>query len=269
MSYVALQFLFWRVFMRITYSGPPHLTFRLRVENWTRLVLLSREAIDWLNCNDECLDSVFIYAYTATSCALIQYHTWARRRDPAALETLRMVKDVAVRWETAVQPDQMSIRRKTCETMTLLYEAALKTNPESTEDKSDRPLAVNLTAGVSPRDAFGRAVFIKDPTRPHAGVWVAHSEEDRLASGIPRDECILASELPQHYDKSSTGDVHDQLGQPHPSPLPQPFQERQSEANVNPQMNFGDCGGDVPGATLDCPDVRDLSTVLRGELTHH
>ena len=243
--------------MRITYTCPPHLSFRLHTRIWSQLVVWSRESIEWLRYHDDALDTLFIYSYTVTSCALIQYHTWARRRDPAALEFLRVVKDVAQKWEKAVQPDQMSIRRKTCETMTLLYEAALKTNPESSEDRMDRPLAVNPTAGVQPRDAFGRAVFIKDASRPHGGVWVAHSEEDRAASGLSKEDCILTSELPEQFSKinKNSTDAHDQLGQPHPSPMSTQFQEIQSATNVNPQLNTGDFGGSMQESSFDFPNV--------------
>ena len=104
LSYTSLQFLFWRVFIRITHTCPPHLTFSLNTEYWDMVVQYSAESIEWLSQNDQALDTVFIYAYTATSCALIQYHTWARRRTARSLEMLRLVKNTAERWEAAVQP---------------------------------------------------------------------------------------------------------------------------------------------------------------------
>ena len=110
MSFAALQFLFWRVFMRITYVVPTHLNFRLRPSHWTRMVNDSTDSIQWLSANDTVLDTVFVFAYTATSCALIQYHTWARRKDMNALEMLRLVKETATRWEAAVQPGMSSMQ---------------------------------------------------------------------------------------------------------------------------------------------------------------
>jgi hypothetical protein len=104
MSHAALQFLFWRVFMRITYTCPAHLQFRLTPQDWNAMFDWSREALEWLAANDQALDTIFIYAYTATSCALVQYHTWARRRDTKALDALRLVKEVAAKWEREVQP---------------------------------------------------------------------------------------------------------------------------------------------------------------------
>lgn len=104
MAFAAVQFLFWRVFMRLDYQCPPHLTFTLDISKWTQLVIWSRQALEWLDANDSMLDTVFIYPYAATSCALIQYHTWARRGDLEALETLKKVKGTAVRWERIAQP---------------------------------------------------------------------------------------------------------------------------------------------------------------------
>lgn len=104
MAFVAVQFLFWRVFMRIDYQCPQHLTFTLDISKWTQLVTWSRQALEWLDSNDSVLDTVFIYPYAATSCALIQYHTWARRGDMEALDTLKKVKGTAMRWEGIAQP---------------------------------------------------------------------------------------------------------------------------------------------------------------------
>jgi hypothetical protein len=112
MSHAALQFLFWRVFMRITYTCPAHIQFRLNPVHWTAMVDWSRESIEWLVENDSALDTIFIFAYTATSCALVQYHTWARRRDRSALDTLKIVKDVAVKWERDVQPGKLHTRER-------------------------------------------------------------------------------------------------------------------------------------------------------------
>lgn len=64
--------MFWRVFMRISYSCPAHLKFGLTVEQWSNLVTLTDEAIDWLDANDKIYDVWLIVAYAATSCALVQ-----------------------------------------------------------------------------------------------------------------------------------------------------------------------------------------------------
>ena len=70
--YAAVNMLFWRVFMRISYSCPAHLKFCLTVEKWTELVQMTGDAIDWLDANDRIYDIWLLVAYCATSCALVQ-----------------------------------------------------------------------------------------------------------------------------------------------------------------------------------------------------
>jgi|SRR5712671_3872046 len=70
--YSCVLMIFWRVFMRISYSCPQHLKFALNVESWTNLVQLTGDAIDWLDLNDKLYDVWMLVAYAATSCALVQ-----------------------------------------------------------------------------------------------------------------------------------------------------------------------------------------------------
>ena len=70
--YSCVLMIFWRVFMRISYSCPEHLKFALTIESWTNLVELTGDAIDWLDRNDKLYDVWMLVAYAATSCALVQ-----------------------------------------------------------------------------------------------------------------------------------------------------------------------------------------------------
>lgn len=70
--YTCVLMIFWRVFMRISYSCPEHLKFALTVERWSNLVQLTGDAIDWLDQNDKLYDVWMLVAYAATSCALVQ-----------------------------------------------------------------------------------------------------------------------------------------------------------------------------------------------------
>lgn len=83
----------------------------------------------------------------------------------------------------------MSIRRKTCETMTLLYEAALKTNPGE-----DRPPPINPTAGVLPRPSLGKAVWVADASKPYGGIWVAQDDEEGQDSGLAKNSVVIGRE---------------------------------------------------------------------------
>ena len=80
--YSCVNMLFWRVFMRISYTCPEHLKFALTVEKWTQLVQLTGDAIDWLDANEKMYDVWMLVAYCATSCALVQV-----RRPPPRLIT--------------------------------------------------------------------------------------------------------------------------------------------------------------------------------------
>ena len=101
------------------------------MEQWSGLVQLTGESIEWLDRHEQVYDVWLLVAYAATSCALVQvcdttcceiayllltaysqYHTWARRRDGEAAAKLRKLRDCVRRWEGSISPDHMSARRK-------------------------------------------------------------------------------------------------------------------------------------------------------------
>ena len=79
MLYTCVNMIFWRVFMRISYTCPAHLTFSLTVEKWTNLVNLTGDVIDWLDKHESMYDVWLVTAYSATSCALVQVSSTIRR----------------------------------------------------------------------------------------------------------------------------------------------------------------------------------------------
>ncbi|KAF9014087.1 fungal-specific transcription factor domain-containing protein [Cyathus striatus] len=185
--YACVCMMFWRVFMRISYSCPAHLKFGLTVGQWTKLVELTGEAIDWLDQHEEVYDVWLIVAYAATSCALVQYHTWARRKDQDAASKLRKLRDCVSRWEAAISPDHMSARRKAGliyylemgKIITLLYEATQGEQPPVMETP-----ALNPTGGVTGKPPIGLD-YKKDPTRPGGGVFVARGKTSEDLKDIP------------------------------------------------------------------------------------
>jgi hypothetical protein len=70
--YSCVCMMFWRVFMRISYSCPLHLKFGLTVEQWSELIQLTSESIDWLDAHERVYDVWLLVAYAATCCALVQ-----------------------------------------------------------------------------------------------------------------------------------------------------------------------------------------------------
>ncbi|KAG5352350.1 hypothetical protein C0989_002732 [Termitomyces sp. Mn162] len=211
--YSCVCMMFWRVFMRISYTCPAHLKFGLTVEQWSKLVALTGESIDWLEANDHLYDVWLLVAYAATSCALVQvksvslqtnsaltivqYHTWARRKDDEAAAKLRKLKDTVRRWEGSISPDHMSARRKvshhhlfstkidivkTAEIIALLYEATQGPHPAVMEAP---PL--NPTGGVTVKTPVSGLDYKKDPTRPGGGVFIATGQAAREGDfqGVP------------------------------------------------------------------------------------
>ena len=58
--------------MRISYSCPEHLKFSLTIDQWSELVQMTGDAIDWLDANETLYDVWMLVTYAATSCALVQ-----------------------------------------------------------------------------------------------------------------------------------------------------------------------------------------------------
>ncbi|EIW84945.1 hypothetical protein CONPUDRAFT_162259 [Coniophora puteana RWD-64-598 SS2] len=259
--YSCVCMIFWRVFMRISYSCPAHLKFGLTVENWSNLVLLTGEAIDWLDKHENVYDSWLLVAYAATSCALVQYHTWARRQDNEAAEKLCKLRDCIRRWESSISPDHMSARRKTAEIIALLYEATQ--GPPLPLDKP--PL--NPTGGVKGKPPpMGSLQYKKDPSRPGGGVFVAHG--DAAKDGAYED--MLQGTIITSSDDELDGAQAEQPGSPQRNtsmvtitPLPGAGGRSDITANMNPSLNnpLGQTQGNVQ--VLNVLDVPQASNTLQ------
>ncbi|KAI3600004.1 acetamidase regulatory protein [Moniliophthora roreri] len=222
--YVCVLKMFFRLFMRISYTLPSHITFGLTVERWSNLVIDGNQAIDWLDANERVYDVWLVVAYAAVSCGLIQvgiltfsvwtvnsfyskYHTYVRRKSPEAETQLRKLRDCVARWEKAISPDHMSARRKTAEIITLLYEAL------HTPLSLEKPV-LNPSGGVvnkQPMDLDYRP----DPNRPGGGVFIARGKVDGLkdlpeGTVIPEDEEAEGETLSSTLASASTSkDDHD------------------------------------------------------------
>ncbi|KAK7054697.1 hypothetical protein VNI00_003160 [Paramarasmius palmivorus] len=202
--YVCVLKMFFRLFMRISYSLPSNITFGLTVERWTNLVIEGDQAIDWLDANERVYDVWLVVAYAAVSCGLIQYHTYVRRKSPEAEAQLRKLRDCVGRWEKAISPDHMSARRKTAEIITLLYEALHM--PMSLE----KPV-LNPSSGVTNKQPVDLD-YRPDPNRPGGGVFIARGKVDLkdLPEGtvIPEDEQARGETLPNRLAFAPSSTIH-------------------------------------------------------------
>ncbi|TBU65547.1 fungal-specific transcription factor domain-containing protein [Dichomitus squalens] len=235
--YTCVNMIFWRVFMRISYACPAHLKFSLTVEKWTALVKMSGEAIDWLDTHEDMYDVWLLVAYCATSCALVQYHTYARRRDPDAQMKLKKLRDCVRKWEASLSPDHMSARRKTAEIISLLYEATQAPPPTS-----DAPV-LNPTGGVKGQPLHSKLDFEKDETRPGGGVFVVRGELNEKDLDKLPEGTIVAGEAGKRDEGTSGG-----AGQPLQQSQQQPMQQdvTQQGGSSAQMVNFPQIGGSFP-----------------------
>ncbi|KAI0810881.1 fungal-specific transcription factor domain-containing protein [Irpex lacteus] len=193
--YCCVNMLFWRVFMRISYTCPEHIKFALTVQKWTELVNLTGDAIDWLDAHERAYDVWMLVSYCSTLCAFVQYHTYGRRAEQEALDKLRKLRDCVHRWEASINSDHMSARRKTAEIISLLYEDA-QTPIQNTE-----PPALNPTGGVTVKAPLSNLVFRKDNSRPGGGVFIAHdTPKETFDKHLPAGTVIHAAEAQQQQD---------------------------------------------------------------------
>jgi len=90
--YTCVSVIFWRVFMKISFSCPSHLTFGATLETWTGLIEMSRGSIEWLDMHEDLFDVWLLVAYAATSCAIVQvrYHGY-QRLTRAALKCIHSI----------------------------------------------------------------------------------------------------------------------------------------------------------------------------------
>ncbi|KAJ3757280.1 fungal-specific transcription factor domain-containing protein [Lentinula raphanica] len=232
--YVCVSMMFWRVFMRISYTCPEHLKFGLTVERWSTLVTSTGQAIDWLDANEKIYDVWLLVAYAAASCGFVQYHTFVRRKDAEAEAKLRKLRDCVRRWEKSISPDHMSARRKaTIQTPVMPMEAP----------------ALNPTGGVKGRQ---QAVldYKPDPTRPGAGVFVARGHTGSEASVSAAASTSTATKAAaSNQPTTSSGPIVNF------TPL-----TGGGVSNLNPAMNIQTGTSDRIINTLDTPaTVEDLA----------
>ncbi|KAJ7449949.1 fungal-specific transcription factor domain-containing protein, partial [Mycena latifolia] len=243
--YTSVCMIFWRVFMRISYSCPAHLKFGLTVEQWSSLVAQTGESIDWLDAHERVYDVWLLVAYAATSCAFVQYHTWVRRQDPEAVAKLRKLRDCVRRWEGSISPDHMSARRKTAEIITLLYEAT-----QGPQLPLEAP-ALNPTGGVKGKQP-PMLNYKPDPTRPGGGVFVAHKDSQDDFKDLPAGTVIRDSADGEGGEGSGTqGASANANATPGTAPamvnLTPLTGGRGAHSNVNPAMNMGVSAGGGQG----------------------
>ncbi|KAJ6525597.1 fungal-specific transcription factor domain-containing protein [Mycena capillaripes] len=213
--YTSVCMIFWRVFMRISYSCPAHLKFGLTVEQWSSLVTLTGESIDWLDAHERVYDVWLLVAYAATSCAFVQ-------TGPEAVAKLKKLRDCVRRWEGSISPDHMSARRKAPTQGPQLPLEAPVLNPTGGV-KGKQPASLN---------------YQPDPTRPGGGVFIAHKDSQDDFEDLPAGTVI--KDGVEGGEAASGGKQGAGTTMVNLTPLTTGGSGgRGSHSNVNPAMNMG------------------------------
>ncbi|BGP54251.1 hypothetical protein JCM8202v2_001828 [Rhodotorula sphaerocarpa] len=165
-----VRFLITRPFMRISFQLPERFaSLSVGTQHWSVVEAEAREAIEWVDKNESCLEGWFVGTYAFFICSLIQYHSHIRRRDAASLTTLRLARDCLKR---LVVPDgECYVRAKIAEIIHLLYHTACSVArwaPEAAEGMSPASsgttavTTLNPTAGVRQREQDWHLRYKKD-----------------------------------------------------------------------------------------------------------
>ena len=240
-GFACLMMLFWRVFMRISYVCPTHLTFSLTIERMTALIRYSSESIAWVEKNDFYLDTMQIVSYSLVFSATVQYHAWVRRGDQSALGNLKKLRDIMMRYrkDDHLKQDDLTVRGKTAEVISLLYESA-----SGAYANSPCSGQLNPTAGVTNRKSKANVqniVFKADASRPGGGVFVT-TDQNLVLRDLPKGTIILqetkdGSRIPAlvrtSLDQNGGWQTYEQYRQALAAAAKQGMNQAQAEAAAN------------------------------------
>lgn len=71
--YIPVRFLVTRPFMRISFQLPERFAnISVGIEQWSKLEMEARQAIEWVDLNESCLEGWFVGLYSFFICALVQ-----------------------------------------------------------------------------------------------------------------------------------------------------------------------------------------------------
>ncbi|KAG8763417.1 hypothetical protein FRC11_004028 [Ceratobasidium sp. 423] len=164
--YACVCMMFWRVFMRISYSCPAHLKFSLTVERMTDMVNMSRDVIDWLSMeeHERIFDCCYMVGYAATAAALIQVRFSVHNvRAPEALRGLEFRKD-------ASRPGGgvFVASKRMIPALSDLPRGTVVPRPDTAEGDRDRESVVSGTSisGGSEESPFGYSVAQQHNVNP-------------------------------------------------------------------------------------------------------
>ncbi|GAA6005579.1 hypothetical protein JCM11491_003690 [Sporobolomyces phaffii] len=239
--YIPVRFLITRPFMRISFQLPERFaSLSVGAQQWSVVEAEARQAIEWVDKHESCLEGWLVGIYSFFICSLIQYHSHIRRRDAVSLTTLRLARDVLKR---LVVPDgECLVRAKIAEIISLLYSTACSVSrwaPEAAEGLSPAAggttaiTTLNPTYGVRQREQDWRMTYKKD-----GGYFVT----DRRTND------------PTGLIRSSHSPVS---GGPSPRPLPSPYASSLRSTHIpgENEESTGSHSGETADLALRPPPV--------------
>ncbi|CAO1638625.1 unnamed protein product [Sympodiomycopsis kandeliae] len=263
LAHACIQMLFFRVFMRISYSCPKHLKFSLNIERMNDLIRWSRESIDWVDASGAFyVDTMQFVTYALVFCATVQYHAWIRRSDKQGLGYLTKLRESVKRGGRGSEgKDDLSLQAKAFEIINLLLEAAQG-------QWANTPFTGNLnpTAGVENRrttESVGGIVWKKHTGKADApgGVYEV-TDASLILSDLPRGTVILGRNRAPALVRTDSNDWRPVPGVLPDSSTPMSaMNSGQQSSNVD-TSNSRDGGDDTDG---NLPDLSNF-TYLGGSV---
>ncbi|KAM0788470.1 hypothetical protein ACM66B_001603 [Microbotryomycetes sp. NB124-2] len=198
--YIPVRFLVTRPFMRISFQLPERFAnVSVGTVAWAKVETESREAIEFVDKNEQILEGWFVGIYGFFICSLVQYHSHIRKRDAQSLATLRLARDVMKR--LVIPEGETHLRHKIAEITHLLYHTATSVGT----------WAPDAADGLSPASTGSTAVTTLNPTvgvRQREQDWHVRVKKDGISTYLvssDRRQAKNASASPSSAQPSSSG----------------------------------------------------------------
>ncbi|WRT63193.1 uncharacterized protein IL334_000096 [Kwoniella shivajii] len=194
--YTSITFLLYRPFMRWSFICPSHIDLSLDIPVWMDLNPAARHALEWATNQDDPADLLFFGPYALGLMSLVQYHSYARRREWDGVMILEKFEKTTNTWIEAWGEGRMPLQTAHLQIVSLLHSCAQKAAQDGTTsfDSVTSRRGLNPTPGVLNRlpEAFVHGVtFLRDPAHPQGGVLVATQRAAQEIKDLPPGTVII------------------------------------------------------------------------------
>ncbi|WVF66525.1 hypothetical protein IAT40_001265 [Kwoniella sp. CBS 6097] len=210
--------LLYRPFMRWSFICPPHLDLSLDIPAWMEINPATHQVLEWATNQDELADLLFFGPYALSLSGLVQYHSYARRREWDGVVMLeKFNRDGVDRWINGMGPGHLPVQRAQLSVISLLYAAAQTTasTGKTSFDSLTMPRGLNPTPGVLnrlPETSIQGVTFLRDPTHPQGGVLVATQKAAREIKDLPPGTVIIGGPPPADEEPNDTAQLGGTIG---------------------------------------------------------